>query len=455
MATGSRAQVFTTLYSFTGGTDGANPYKALIQATDGNFYGTTPSGGNVCISGYYCGTVFKITPGGTLTNVYEFSGTDGRDPAAGLVQGSDGSFYGTTWGGGAAEDGTIFKITPNGSLTTLYDFAGTHTSNPAGTLVQATDGNFYGTTFDGGKFFDGTVFKVTRSGTLTTLQSFDLTHGGNPSVALVQAPDGNFYGTSFQGGTGSCEGYHCGIVVDVTPEGSITTLHSFDATEGGNPRAALVQATDGNFYGTTAGWGNSTYFGTVFKITPSGTLTTLYSFGGGIDGAYPYAALVQATDGNFYGTTSSGGTYGFGTIFRITPGGTLSTIQSFTDANATPYAGLLQATDGNFYGLTYYGGVSRETCSGGCGTVFKLSVGLAPFVEAQTNSGRVGATVKILGTNLTGASRVTFNDTEAAFTIPASSYISAVVPEGATTGYIQVTTLTGTLASNVMYRVMK
>ncbi len=270
--------------------------------------------------------VFKITPTGTLTTLYSFcaqSGcTDGEYPVAGLVQGTDGNFYGTTPEGGANGGGTVFKITPTGTLTTLYSFCAQNNcadgANPAAGLVQATDGNFYGTTYAGGANGYGTVFKITPSGTLTTLYSFcskgGCADGSYPEAGLVQATDGNLYGTTFAATfDGGANGD--GTVFKITPSGTLTTLYSFSGPDGANPWAGLVQATDGNFYGTTyAGGANGD--GTVFKTPLTGILTTLHSFDG-TDGAGPEAGLVQATDGNFYGTTFYGGTNGAGTVFRL------------------------------------------------------------------------------------------------------------------------------------------
>ena len=393
LATGSaQAQTFTTLHSFDG-TDGIAPgYTAPVQATDGNFYGTTENGG---ANSY--GTVYKITPSGTLTTLYSFCSllncTDGLSPMAGLIQATDGNFYGpSSW--------TVFKITPSGKLTTLDAVSG----QPWAPLVQGTDGNFYGTTICGGTNPSecggvnvGTVYKISPSGTLTTLHNFDGTDGNGPyGGALIQATDGNFYGVTEAGGANSCiisgTDYGCGTIFKITPSGTLTTLYSFcsqsGCTDGQYPVGGLVQATDGNFYGTTSGGGVNSG-GTVFKITPSGTLTTLYSFcskSGCTDGGGPMATLVQAADGNFYGTTLVGGanscsapyTDGCGTIFKISPTGTLTTLHSFDGADGNfLQGGLVQATDGNFYGTTTFGGASAN-CTGGCGTVFRLSVGVTP-----------------------------------------------------------------------------
>jgi len=446
------AQTFTTLHNFNF-TDGDDPQGGLVQATDGNLYGTTYGGG--ATGG---GTVFKITPSGTLTTVYSFcaqSGCpDGAYPYAALVQATNGSLYGTTTGGGANGDGTVFKITTGGALTTLHSFDVTDGYLPYTVLVQATNGNLYGTTVQGGTNGAGTVFKITPSGTMTTLYSFcslsSCTDGKSPFSSLVQATDGNLYGTTFVGGA---DGY--GTVFKITPSGTMTTLYSFDYTNGGNPESGLVEATDGNLYGITSDGGGKDS-GTVFKITTGGTLTTLYSFCSQshcADGYFSDGALVQATDGNLYGTTVLGGANcipdgGCGTIFKITTGGTLTTLHSFdvTDGE-NPETGLTQDTNGKFYGTMPGGGTDNG------GTIYSLSVGLGSFVETQTSSGKVGAAVKILGTNLTGATSVTFNGTPATFTIVSKSEITTTVPTGATTGKVQVVTPGGTLTSNVNFRV--
>ena len=284
------------------------------------------------------------------------------------------------------------------TFKTIYSFCSqsncTDGGNPYAGLVQATNGHFYGTTNEGtGAYFEGTVFEITPSGGLTTLHTFSGAEGGGPYAGLVQATSGNFYGITYFGGA---HGY--GSVFTITPSGKLTTLHSFNYTDGDNPYGALVQATNGDFYGTTYGGGANNVYGMVFKITPSGDLMPLHSFVG-TDGGGPYAGLVQATSGDFYGTTRYGGAnmtdcggIGCGTVFKITPSGKLTTPHSFdrTDG-ASPYAGLVQATNGDFYGTTDEGGAHNY------GTVFRLAVGLGPFVKTQPTSGTVGAAVKIRG----------------------------------------------------------
>ncbi len=399
----SPAQTLTTLHAFAGyPNDGSAPNAGLVQATDGNFYGTTYAGGTSgnCQGG--CGTVFRITPGGTLTTLHSFDWYHGASPSAALVQGTDGNFYGTTYGGGANQYyGTVFKITPSGTFTSLYSFCSQANcadgSMPYAGLVRASDGNFYGTTLEGGANSGcslgsgscGTVFKITPGGALTTLHNFcaqpGCADGGNPYAGLVQASDGNFYGTTFERGANSY-----GTIFKITPSGTFTSLYSFCAqtncADGQYPYAGLAQAADGNFYGSTSAGGGGAYHqgGTIFKVTPSGTLTTIYNFCSQpncTDGDSSVARLVQASDGTFYGTTLHGGAYcvqnsGCGTVFKITPSGTLTTLHSFDGNDGKgPFAGLLQATDGNFYGAATYGANPACTAGlGGCGTVFRLSI---------------------------------------------------------------------------------
>jgi uncharacterized repeat protein (TIGR03803 family) len=433
----SRAQTFNKLVDFNGN-NGSSPQLSLVQGTDGNFYGTTYSGGanNNCHLG--CGTIFMVTPSGALTTVYNFAGTDGSAPYAGLILGADGNFYGTTVGGGANNVGTVFKVTPGGVLTTLYSFDRVHGRSPYAPLVQGLNGYFYGTTLYGGANDDGTIFAITPAGELYTLHSFDYTDGQYPYGGLFQATDGDFWGTTELGGS-----QRFGTVFKMSPAGVLTTVYGLGlAVDGANPYDGVVEATDGNFYGTTL-YGGSNYDGTVFKLTPGGTLTSLYGFGSMHSQpvpAFPIAPLIQATDGRLYGTTSDGGNPGPGAIFRITLTGTLETLHGFNGTDgSSPNGGVVQGTDGNFYGATPSGGANDE------GTLYSLSVGLGPFVRAVPQAAQVGTAIIILGTNLAGATSVAFNGTMAAFTVVSATEITATVPAGATTGHIQVTTPAGTL----------
>jgi uncharacterized repeat protein (TIGR03803 family) len=451
------AQTFKTLHNFDN-TDAALPWATMVQANDGNFYGTTQNGGDMaCDLG--CGTIFSIAPNGKLT-AYDFDGTNGAGPMGGLVQAANGDFYGVTAGGGVNNLGTVFKFTPKGGLTTLYSFSADTGYSPLGGLVLASDGNFYGTASSGGPPAGqcdpgcGTIFKITPKGTYTTIHNFNgIPDGGGPLAAMIQAPDGKLYGTAST--LGNAGNY--GTVFTITPKGKYTVVHQFDNTDGAYPFGGLILGTDGNFYGQTDLGGASQYgaFGTVYKMTPTGKVTTLHSFEQ-TDGDNPISNLVQGTDGNFYGTASYGGKHpNFGTIFKITPSGKFTTLHNFSGTNGSyPYAGLIQATNGTVYGATYAGG-SSTACPYGCGTVFSLSVGLGPFVEPLPNSGQVGAAIRILGTDLTGTTSVTFNGTAAKFTVVSKSEIKTNVPSGATTGTVEVKTTKNTLNSNVVFRVTK
>ena len=454
------AQIFQTLLSFNGTTGGFPEYTTLVQGTDGHLYGTTWGGGK----GF--GNVFKITGTGTATNIYNFCPQtgcpDGSFPYGGVVQSLDGNLYGTTSAGGTGNVGTVFKITPGGTLTTLYSFCAEagcpDGSGPVAGLIQATDGNFYGTTLIGGAANSGTVFKITPAGTLTTLYSFcalsGCADGLRPYGPLVQASDGNFYGTTIEGGS-------FGTVFKLTPGGILTTLHTFNGSDGTSPRGSLIQSGNGSFYGTT-GSGGPAGAGTVYKITPKGDLTTLYFFcslSHCDDGEFPVTGLVQATNGFLYGTTqqggggsANGGLDGSGTIFEIDLKDTLTTLYSFCLQTGCldgmyPSSPIVQATNGVLYGTTIYGGRIDY------GTVFELAVGLAPFVEAEPGSRQIGGAVSILGTKLTGATSVSFNGTAATFRVVSETEIKTTVPAGATTGKIQVVTPSGVLSSNVAFRV--
>jgi uncharacterized repeat protein (TIGR03803 family) len=362
------AQMLTVLHSFNG-SDGQLAESALVQGNDGNFYGTTALGGD-----NHKGTVFKIDSMGNLTTLHSFSGfpSDGATPIAGLIQGSDGNFYGTTALGGMFYQGTMFRITPAGTVTILHSFSGLlgDGSVPMSGLVQASDGSFFGTTALGGTHSMGTVFR-TALGIVVTLHSFSGSpgEGANPTARLVRGTDGNYYGTTVRGGA-----QNLGTAFKVSALGSFTMLHSFSGSpgEGANPVAGLVQGSDGNFYGTT-GLGGAHYLGTIFNMTPAGSLTTLHSFSGsGGEGADPLGGLVQASDGNFYGTTALGGAHYLGTIFNMTPPGSLTTLHSFSGSGgegAAPVSAVVQGSDGNFYGATALGGAHYW------GTVFKFSTG--------------------------------------------------------------------------------
>jgi uncharacterized repeat protein (TIGR03803 family) len=342
----------------------------LIQAADGTFYGTTVNGGDAA-----SGTLFNVTPLGVTQTFYSFTADSGggANPEEGLFQATDGDFYGTTRNGGFYDKGIVFKISAAGVKTVLHSFGnGDDGANPIAAVIEASDGSFYGSTYYGGAYGEGTVFKISPAGDQTTLYSFaGGADGANPAAGLIQGTDGNFYGTTYYGG-----GADYGTVFRITPAGVETVLHAFGGgADGAYVDVGLVQGSDGSLYGVTASGGTGDV-GTVFKITPEGVATVLYSFAGGedgsnpADGASPSSRLIQARDGNFYGTTFIGGANEVGTIFKISPAGAFSIIYSFgaKESGAVyPDSSLVQGTDGDFYGTTEYGG------DNGLGVVYQIS----------------------------------------------------------------------------------
>lgn len=437
-------QTYTVLYSFgTNSGDPKNPQTngLMSQGRDGNLYSTSNAGGS-----FNLGAAFTITPAGTLTKLLDFKNV----PLGGLNLGFDGNFYGTTSIGGTTNAGTVFKITPTGQLTTLWNFKTTDGGNPSYPPFQGQDGNFYGSA-PGGSLGYGLIYKLTSAG-LAALGTFNATNGNGPNLP-TQGTDGSFYGTARFGGThGFGCSIGCGTVYKLSPNGTITVLHPFGGypNDGANPVGVLVQGNDGNFYGTTLAGGAHNY-GSVFKMTPSGQVTVLYSFcslAGCADGKNPYVGLIAATDGNLYGT-AQGGAHNAGEIFKVTTTGVFTTLYSFCNVTACadgffPQTPLMQHTNGKFYGVTESGGANALNG----GVFYSLDVGLKPFVNLLTWTGKVGKTVEILGQGFNGATKVSFNGTAATFSISSDTYLTAVVPNGATTGFVTVTTSEGTLKSN-------
>jgi uncharacterized repeat protein (TIGR03803 family) len=331
----------TVLYAFQGGSDGAEPFSGLVADKAANLYGTTEYGGGTGCYSDGCGTVFRIAPDGTETVLHAFQGgSDGEYPLAGVILDKAGNLYGTTSeGGGTGCEyslgcGTVFRVAPNGTETVLYAFQG---------------GN----------------------------------DGDDPQAGLLADNAGNLYGTTYEGGITDCT-YGCGTVFKVAPDGSETVLYSFCAqqncADGDSPSGALIADKAGNLYGT-AGEGGTTDSGTVFRLAPDGTLTTLYSFCAKrkcADGDWPAAALLADRKGNLYGTTSLGGARcegdgggGCGAVFKLAPDGKETVLYSFDGRNGDdPLGNLIADKSGNLYSTTLYG---KENCVSGCGLVFEVA----------------------------------------------------------------------------------
>ena len=388
---------FTESVFLNVGFDGSNPTGSVILAADGNFYGAATNGGSDD-----SGTVYKVTPSGTVSTVYSFcvktSCADGQFPSSALIQGADGNFYGTTLNGGVNGGGIAYKVTSGGAFTTLYAFCAVYSNshctdgtNP-GQLVQGTDGNFYGVAGGGVNTYGfsyqgGIVFQLTPAGKLTVLHAFcsemNCADGTLPSSGLVQASDGNFYGLASSGGS---TGY--GVAYRISSSGGFSVIHNFCAAggkicdDGSAPNGTLVEANDGSFLGVTQLGGPNIATGagggTAFQMTTGGSLTTLYSFCSQTnctDGYAPASGLYLATDGNYYGSTI----YGHqsnpqpnldAVVFQIS-GSTVSTVYTFCSQEACTDGenpgGLIQGADGGLYSVTTYGGEYSA------GTVFKLT----------------------------------------------------------------------------------
>jgi uncharacterized repeat protein (TIGR03803 family) len=450
LAVCAQAQTLNYLAAFDG-VNGSQP-STVIQATDGNFYAATAGHA----AGVEYGNVVKITPAGEISTLYNFCSkahcSDGAWANTPPILGSDGNLYGVTSGGGSYLGngggwGIVYKLTLDGKLATLHTFC---TVSPCldgeapGGIMQAADGNLYGTTYAAGQFNAGTLFKITPAGVFTVVHAFcssaNCADGQWPEFPPVQGSDGNIYGTTSYGGTADS-----GVLYDLTPAGRFNVVHTFlcyhtICNRGGDP-IGVVQDPEGNLFGVTE-FGGIYGDGTLFEITSTHAFINLYSFNSGESD--PRAGLIPANDGNFYGTTQS-------TIFQLTPSGVHTTLYDFTccTAGEYPLTGLFQATNGNLYGAVEFYNSAWN------GAIYSLSTGLRPLVEINPTMGKVGKSVLILGNGLSGSTSVTFNGVQAAFTVESDTYIKATVPKGATTGTVSVITPTGNLNSNPQFVVTK
>lgn len=437
------AQTYTVLYNLGSQPgDPTNPARqgSFAQARDGNLYSTSQTGGTSDN-----GTVFRLTPSGAMTVVHNFDDTDGAQPNGGLTLGTDGGLYGTTYYGGSTGFGTIFKITTGGTLTSLHTFNGTTEGNgPLAAPIEGLDGSFYGTTSNGGEEVFGTVYKMTAAGVVSVLYTF-----GNTvryPYALTLGTDGDFYGTFAGGGTDNYGG-----IFKITPSGTFTVLYNFDGATGEFPESRIIQASDGNFYGTTNSGGSGSA-GVAYKITPAKVLTDLFSFANNGLGYGPYAGLLQATDGNFYGAAASNPGVSEGVIYQLTPSGTYSMLFNLNEPGdaypgQSPQVPLFQHTTGAIYGDTEGGGTA------GMGVLYSLDMGLGPFVSFLPPAAKESKTVEFLGQGFTGTSAVSFDHTPATFQVVSDTYLTATVPSGAKTGFVTVTTPGATLTSSKKFLV--
>lgn len=420
----SLGQTFTTLLNLDQNT-GTFPAEAFTPVADGNLYTSTMMNG---ANGW--GTILGITPAGKPIFEYSFTGGTGNGNTP-LTLGNDGNLYGVYFNTYTEAPGGVFKLTTSGQFTVLHVFNGNdgYAPYPSDKLALAPDGSFYGTTTGGGTHNMGTIFRITSSGAFNSLHSFNGTDGSSPG-ALTPGLDGNFYGTTYEGGSvGS------GTFFRVTPTGALTVLYNFTEFSIGSPdQDGLAVDNDGDFYGTIPN-GGAHKDGEIFKMTPNGDYTLLYTFSGP-DGGLPFGAMTMGNDGNFYGATYGFGAFGYGTVYRFTPSGTLTTLHNFDFTDGDASYDITQYPTGVFYGTTGNGG------PGGVqgGTFYSLDMGLPPFVAFQPILGKVGQTVRIGGRGLTGTTSVSFNGTEATFKVFSDRVLQATIPQGATTGPVSVVT---------------
>jgi uncharacterized repeat protein (TIGR03803 family) len=468
-----------TLANFAGGTQGATPSTPLIQASDGNFYGATLDGGgsSVC-GGSGCGTIFRVTPGGVFTTIHAFTGNDGEEPSA-LLQATDGNFYGTTAYGGTSTYGTVFQLTPDGKLTTLHNFSGANGGAAPNGLVQGIDGALYGTTrFGDSSSNNGSVFKITSDGAFSTIYEsfpyntaypqgllqatdgnfygvlngsfqdsggvFRMTPSGqvtllaqdlaSPEGTLVEGADGNLYGTAAAG-----ESAGGGSIFQVTPSGQVNTVYSFGTTPPDNPGAGLFLASDGNYYTIAPGpYASSSYFGGVIQVTSAGAVSSYVTFPSTDAGVN--LNLLQGSDGNFYGVVdgSFNGGETYGNIFRIIPP---SALPGPVQLTITP----AQISEGDSATLTW-------NVANGTSDTFRLCFGSGAWsgIKAASGSMTLKPTstgdynyVLTCGGAETGMARLVVAGQQAASTTGIVATSSQVLPGGSTTLLVNVNSANG------------
>jgi uncharacterized repeat protein (TIGR03803 family) len=455
VAVPAQAQTPTLLHSFNDGTtDACAPRGNIVQGRDGNMYG----GGAACGVGGGGGAIYKISPAGVESVFFNFPPQWTNCGGAGLTLGSDGNFYGACEGGNPATGmGSIFRLTPAGVFTDLHDFTGANgDSLPMYPPIQGVDGNFYGVSGNEVQVC-GNVYKLTPAGVYTNLHTFVF---GNEchSSNLVQASDGNLYGT-----LADCAVVQgAGCVYKISPAGVFKEIHDFAFTTGQVPCTGLIQGKDGKLYGATQ-QGAANGSGNIYKLTTAGIATDFHDFTNATDASCvnnvgPPVNLLQVADGSFYGVNPAYGPNGTGSIYKLTSAGVFT---AFLFPNPPvdgdlPSSTLIQHTNGLVYGTTPSGG-NPASCAFVCqGTFFGVATGDLPFVslEPTQKTGNVGAKVGVFGQGFTSASVVKFGGVAAkSVTLSGTTYLTAVVPTGAHTGAVTVTTGTTTRTSPQTYRV--
>jgi uncharacterized repeat protein (TIGR03803 family) len=449
----AQAQTPTTLHSFqNGSTDACEPEDNIVQGRDGNMYGV----------GVACGTngtgaVYKISPTGTESVVFNFP-SDWSSCFSGLMLGSDGNFYGTCFTNPGGNGG-IFQLTPTGVFTDKHDFTGVNgDTEPLYAPIQATDGKFYGTT-GYYPFSCGNIYQLTSAGVYTNLHTFSGSDCG-PASSLFQASDGNLYGTLYSCAINS--GFGAGCVYKISTAGVFTEIYGFASSTGQNPCTGVIQGKDGKLYGAT-NQGAANNFGNIYKLTTAGVFTGLHDFNNTTDASCgdnvgrTTVNLLQVTDGSFYGVNGINGPSGGGSIYELTAANVFT---AFLFPNPPPVDGsaplstLLQNTNGLAYGTTASGGPA--SCSPCQGVFFSVSTGDAAFVnlEPTQRAGFVGARVGMFGQGFSSSSAVKFGGVASTtVTRSGSTYLTAVVPAGAKTGVVTVTTGATTLTSPQTFKV--
>ena len=374
---------------------GTSPNAGVIEGSDGRLYGTTYSGGQSSV-----GVVYRVSKDGTgYSTLYQFTGTngDGSHPVAEVLEASDGALYGTTRDAGTNDNGTVFKINKDGSgYTHLLRFdGGAQGSSPNAALIELNDGKLYGSGNLGGSAGFGNLFRLSKNGSnFEVLHNFtgSSTDGKEPVGRLLKGSDGALYGTTYRGGTNGQ-----GVVFKINPDGTgFSVLHSFvSATDGQNPFAGLVEGSDHLLYGTASAGG--TYGqGTLFSVATNGaSFAVLHHFGpNGGDGQEPVAGLVQGPGGALYGSTFTGGDFINGLIFKINPNGSgYAILHQFNggvkDEGYRPEGVLWLSGDGAFYGTTSHGGLANV------GTLFKMNADGSGYARLRscTRSGGDAATL--------------------------------------------------------------